>query len=74
MHKRPLSFFPFTVLKSSALLFPDEPLCSQEAAWYLRRHKQELELLLIGSGTMGVEFNEGVMELGILPDLLYFYV
>ncbi|XP_069550864.1 prolyl 3-hydroxylase 2 [Brachyistius frenatus] len=31
----------------------------QEAAWYLRRHKQELELLLIGSKTMGVEFTEG---------------
>lgn len=33
---------------------------SQEAAWYLRRHRQELELLLIGSKTMGVEFTEGV--------------
>uniref|UniRef100_A0A8C9WV19 procollagen-proline 3-dioxygenase n=1 Tax=Sander lucioperca TaxID=283035 RepID=A0A8C9WV19_SANLU len=32
----------------------------EEAAWYLRRHKQELELLLIGSKTMGVEFTEGV--------------
>ncbi|XP_056893219.1 prolyl 3-hydroxylase 2 [Takifugu flavidus] len=31
----------------------------EEAVWYLRRHKQELELLLIGSGTMGVEFTEG---------------
>ncbi|XP_062419428.1 prolyl 3-hydroxylase 2 [Pungitius pungitius] len=31
----------------------------EEAAWYLRRHKQELELLLIGSDTMGVEFTEG---------------
>uniref|UniRef100_A0AAQ4R8N2 procollagen-proline 3-dioxygenase n=1 Tax=Gasterosteus aculeatus aculeatus TaxID=481459 RepID=A0AAQ4R8N2_GASAC len=31
----------------------------EEAAWYLRRHKQELELLLIGSETMGVEFTEG---------------
>ncbi|KAM4628667.1 prolyl 3-hydroxylase 2 [Polymixia lowei] len=31
----------------------------EKAAWYLRRHKQELELLLIGSGTMGVEFIEG---------------
>ncbi|XP_056132877.1 prolyl 3-hydroxylase 2 [Lampris incognitus] len=30
-----------------------------KAAWYLRRHKQELELLLIGSATMGVEFSEG---------------
>lgn len=37
-------------------------LCSQEAAWYLRRHKQELELLLIGSKTMGVEFTEGVSQ------------
>ena len=37
-------------------------LCSQEVARYLRRHKQELELLLIGSGTMGVEFTEGVMN------------
>ncbi|XP_058493785.1 prolyl 3-hydroxylase 2 [Solea solea] len=31
----------------------------EKAAWYLRRHKQELELLLIGSETMGVEFTEG---------------
>ncbi|XP_061739049.1 prolyl 3-hydroxylase 2 [Nerophis ophidion] len=31
----------------------------EEAAWYLRRHKQELELLLIGSETMGVDFVEG---------------
>ncbi|XP_060934558.1 prolyl 3-hydroxylase 2 [Limanda limanda] len=31
----------------------------EKAAWYLRRHKQELELLLIGSNTMGVEFTEG---------------
>ncbi|XP_071764660.2 prolyl 3-hydroxylase 2 isoform X1 [Centroberyx gerrardi] len=31
----------------------------EKAAWYLRRHKQELELLLIGSDTMGVEFTEG---------------
>ncbi|KAM8874859.1 prolyl 3-hydroxylase 2 [Spinachia spinachia] len=31
----------------------------EEAAWYLRRHKLELELLLIGSETMGVEFTEG---------------
>ncbi|KAF3835148.1 hypothetical protein F7725_027706 [Dissostichus mawsoni] len=31
----------------------------EDAAWYLRRHKQELELLLIGSNTMGVEFTEG---------------
>ncbi|TKS74641.1 Prolyl 3-hydroxylase 2 [Collichthys lucidus] len=31
----------------------------EKAAWYLRRHRQELELLLIGSKTMGVEFTEG---------------
>ncbi|XP_061539961.1 prolyl 3-hydroxylase 2 [Phycodurus eques] len=31
----------------------------EEAARYLRRHKQELELLLIGSQTMGVDFTEG---------------
>ncbi|KAM7387872.1 hypothetical protein PAMP_024083 [Pampus punctatissimus] len=31
----------------------------KRAAWYLRRHKRELELLLIGSKTMGVEFIEG---------------
>nr|XP_057928735.1 prolyl 3-hydroxylase 2 [Doryrhamphus excisus] len=31
----------------------------QEAARYLRRHKQELELLLIGSQTMGVDLTEG---------------
>ncbi|XP_029906337.1 prolyl 3-hydroxylase 2 [Myripristis murdjan] len=31
----------------------------EKAAWYLRRHKQELELLLIGSKIMGVEFTEG---------------
>ncbi|XP_061832154.2 prolyl 3-hydroxylase 2 [Nerophis lumbriciformis] len=31
----------------------------EEAAWYLRRHEQELELLLIGSQTMGVDFVEG---------------
>ncbi|XP_019735738.1 prolyl 3-hydroxylase 2 [Hippocampus comes] len=30
----------------------------EEAARYLRRHKQELELLLIGSQTMGVNFTE----------------
>lgn len=41
---------------------------------YLRRHQQELELLLIGSGTMGVEFTEGVTQHRILLDLLYFYV
>lgn len=51
-----------------------KPLCSQEVVRYLCRHKQELELLLIGSGTMGVEFTEGVMELSLLLDLLYFYV
>lgn len=32
----------------------------QKAAWYLRRHKQELKLLLIGSKIMGAEFTEGV--------------
>lgn len=37
-------------------------LSSQEAAWYLRRHRQELELLLIGSKTMGVEFIDGVSK------------
>ncbi|KAK7889471.1 hypothetical protein WMY93_025031 [Mugilogobius chulae] len=31
----------------------------EEAAWYLRRHKQELELLLMGSEIMGAEFTEG---------------
>lgn len=31
----------------------------EEAAWYLRRHRQELELLLIGSKVMGVDFTEG---------------
>ncbi|XP_077440993.1 prolyl 3-hydroxylase 2 [Vanacampus margaritifer] len=31
----------------------------EEAARYLRRHKRELELLLIGSQTMGVNFTEG---------------
>ncbi|XP_026201042.1 prolyl 3-hydroxylase 2 [Anabas testudineus] len=31
----------------------------EKAAWYLRRHKQELELLLLGSKIMGVEFTEG---------------
>uniref|UniRef100_A0A3Q3LHQ2 procollagen-proline 3-dioxygenase n=1 Tax=Mastacembelus armatus TaxID=205130 RepID=A0A3Q3LHQ2_9TELE len=31
----------------------------EKAAWYLRRHKQELELLLIGSTIMGAEFTEG---------------
>uniref|UniRef100_H3DDL8 procollagen-proline 3-dioxygenase n=1 Tax=Tetraodon nigroviridis TaxID=99883 RepID=H3DDL8_TETNG len=31
----------------------------EEVVRYLSRHKQELELLLIGSGTMGVEFTEG---------------
>lgn len=31
----------------------------EEVAWYLRRHKQELELLLMGSEIMGVEFTEG---------------
>ncbi|KAM9384081.1 prolyl 3-hydroxylase 2 [Pholidichthys leucotaenia] len=31
----------------------------EKAAWYLRRHKQELELLLIGSEIMGAEFTEG---------------
>ncbi|XP_028299282.1 prolyl 3-hydroxylase 2 isoform X2 [Gouania willdenowi] len=31
----------------------------EKAAWYLRRHKQELELLLIGSKTMGADFTEG---------------
>uniref|UniRef100_A0A8C6WSY6 procollagen-proline 3-dioxygenase n=1 Tax=Neogobius melanostomus TaxID=47308 RepID=A0A8C6WSY6_9GOBI len=31
----------------------------EEAARYLRRHKQELELLLMGSEIMGVEFTEG---------------
>ncbi|XP_041863126.1 prolyl 3-hydroxylase 2 [Melanotaenia boesemani] len=31
----------------------------EEAAVYLRRHKQELELLLIGSKIMGADFTEG---------------
>ncbi|XP_037530549.1 prolyl 3-hydroxylase 2 [Nematolebias whitei] len=31
----------------------------EEAARYLRRHKQELELLLMGSNIMGVDFTEG---------------
>ncbi|KAM6921307.1 prolyl 3-hydroxylase 2 [Xenentodon cancila] len=31
----------------------------EKAAWYLRRHKQELELLLIGSKIMDAEFTEG---------------
>ncbi|XP_029004670.1 prolyl 3-hydroxylase 2 [Betta splendens] len=31
----------------------------EKAAWYLRRHKQELDLLLMGSKIMGVEFTEG---------------
>ncbi|KAF7202332.1 prolyl 3-hydroxylase 2 isoform X2 [Nothobranchius furzeri] len=31
----------------------------EEAAWYLRRHRQELELLLTGSRIMGVDFTEG---------------
>ncbi|XP_077391364.1 prolyl 3-hydroxylase 2 [Festucalex cinctus] len=31
----------------------------EEAARYLRRHKQELELLLVGSQTMGVNFTDG---------------
>ncbi|XP_077463946.1 prolyl 3-hydroxylase 2 [Stigmatopora argus] len=31
----------------------------EEAAWYLRRHKKELELLLIGSQNMGVDFTAG---------------
>lgn len=31
----------------------------EEVAWYLRRHKQELELLLMGSEVMGAEFTEG---------------
>lgn len=31
----------------------------EKADWYLKRHKQELELLLIGSDNMGVEFTEG---------------
>ena len=32
----------------------------QKAAWYLRRHRQEVELLLIGSDIMGSQFTEGV--------------
>ncbi|CAL9696156.1 unnamed protein product [Knipowitschia caucasica] len=31
----------------------------EEAAWYLRRHKQELELLVMGSEIMGADFTEG---------------
>uniref|UniRef100_A0A673WQG0 procollagen-proline 3-dioxygenase n=1 Tax=Salmo trutta TaxID=8032 RepID=A0A673WQG0_SALTR len=31
----------------------------EKAEWYLRRHKQELELLVIGSENMHVEFTEG---------------
>ncbi|KAJ0032491.1 hypothetical protein NQD34_002572 [Periophthalmus magnuspinnatus] len=31
----------------------------EEAAWYVRRHKQEVELLLMGSEIMGAEFTEG---------------
>ncbi|CAB1324609.1 unnamed protein product [Coregonus sp. 'balchen'] len=34
----------------------------EKAEWYLRRHKQELELLVIGSENMHVEFTEGVDE------------
>uniref|UniRef100_A0A3Q4HF27 procollagen-proline 3-dioxygenase n=1 Tax=Neolamprologus brichardi TaxID=32507 RepID=A0A3Q4HF27_NEOBR len=36
------------------------PRPQRKAAWYLRRHKQELKLLLIGSKIMGAEFTEGV--------------
>lgn len=32
----------------------------QEAEQYLRRHKQELDLLLIGSSNLGVPYIEGV--------------
>lgn len=46
-------------------------LCPQEAAWYLRRHKQELELLLIGSKTMGVDFTEGVSILETTSQILF---
>lgn len=37
-------------------------LCTlpQEAEQYLRRHKQELDLLLIGSDNLGVPYIEGV--------------
>ncbi|XP_056460619.1 prolyl 3-hydroxylase 2 [Gadus chalcogrammus] len=31
----------------------------EKAAWYLRRHRQEVELLLIGSDIMGSQFTEG---------------
>ncbi|XP_076134556.1 prolyl 3-hydroxylase 2 [Alosa pseudoharengus] len=31
----------------------------EEADWYVRRHKQELELLTVGSQNMGVEYTEG---------------
>lgn len=49
------NWFDFNV---SSSLIP--PLCWQEADWYFRRHKQELELLLVGSQNMGVEYTEGV--------------
>lgn len=35
-------------------------VCSQKADWYLRRHKQEQQLLLAGSEVMGVTYTEGV--------------
>ncbi|CAG08055.1 unnamed protein product [Tetraodon nigroviridis] len=44
----------------------------EEVVRYLSRHKQELELLLIGSGTMGVEFTEGGNVPRILMALLTF--
>lgn len=49
-----------TKTKKKTLKWPPCCVCPQEAARYLRRHKHELELLLIGSQTMGVNFTEAV--------------
>lgn len=41
----------------------NSPVCLQKAEWYLRRHEQELELLMIGSDNMHVELTEGVSSM-----------
>ncbi|CAB1314331.1 unnamed protein product [Coregonus sp. 'balchen'] len=45
----------------SYLLFHEgeEFMTENKAEWYLRRHKQELELLMVGSENMHVELTEG---------------
>lgn len=44
----------------------------QEAEQYLKRHKQELDLLLIGSSNLGVPYIEGVSSQNLKSVISFF--